>query len=274
MARVDYWNVKVPESPEPFATREQVWAALAAAASKVGDVLRRAALDAWSGLPGESSPLDEGEGKRVARAARRLDLTVGWLSKDVIERVADLAPVRQDGTQYTPAVDALYDDYHGDFRLWLDDLPVENNVEEIQLAISLLERAGYDSVTSGLLSLLSKQDDDTYERDCRWRKKGEAQRDRRHVHVCPWCAGEAMVRDPNGRVPSAKCTRCSSNGYIVQKGRPSDYDYEMSDEGKWALNAGRPWALEDEKRVMRDELGYTDGEIREQLANRGVEGTQ
>jgi len=264
--RHDHYNVKLPPEGQDFETREQVWAAIAKKVAELNTILRRAKCD-WGGKPEKGSPLDEGDADRVKRAIERLDRAADWLTMDPVEQLATLAPPeRRNGVEYTPPVDALLDDYYGDFAVWLRSRPDKDSTDEIMLALHLLERSNYEEEVGDFLKVLAEKDRRRYESSLHYARglkpefAAREREDKRQVHECPRCETATelaypLVGDRRRREP---CRRCNGRGYVIQRGAPPEYEYSMSDLGKRTLNEGRPWTLADEAAHLRADYDPED----------------
>lgn len=252
MARYDWWNVKMPEGPQAeataFSTREQVWARFAFLVSELKKGLDQSLVERHDGKPKDTfAALGHIEGPMLAREVRRLDDVVGSLSEDVIEALAKLAPKHD--TETTPLVDSVMDDFNGDIRKFVYEQP---DHEGVALAIRILQANDYDGDTlQTVLKALAGHDEDDYERTRRYCKKGEKPKDRGKVFPCPRCDGDGEVRTASGH--RTQCRRCRGYAFVFQAGRPDDAEYDMSPDGKTALNAGQSWTTEDEARVRAEE---------------------
>lgn len=258
MTRYDYYNVKLPEGDAPFETREQVWAAFAQLTLKLEPLLRRARVD-W-GKPVSGSPLGDGEARALNAEVRRLKRVVDRLAENVVEGIAALKPPTT--VNYAPEVDRAMEDYFGDIYDFVWNKP---DHELVPLAIAVLNKAGYEGDTEKeILKRLAEVDAESHDHSVRWARErpGKAPPvDKRKIHECPRCEtdGELRVPGPNPHRRDA-CKRCNGRGYVFQLGRPPEAEYELTDEGKLAINSGQPWTDEDEKRIRREVYGYEDEE--------------
>lgn len=154
---------------------------------------------------------------------------------DIVDQIAKLDELEPGETPGVAEIDA----YDTEFHWWkIRAKPADL----VSLALRLLDEV-YGDFSEDLLPILAKKDESNEEFN---RRHPRHKRDTA-VHNCPRCF--------EGDVKQKVCLRCGRLGYLIQDSPPDDAEYDMTSEGKLALNRGEAWTLADERRVLIEVSG-------------------
>jgi hypothetical protein len=180
--------------------------------------------------------VSEDQKQQIACVNARLKKMLRELSGvDIVDQVAKLDELAPGETQRV----AELDEHDTEFHWWkIRSKPADL----VSLAVRLLDEV-YGDFSEDLLPILAKKDESNEEFN---RRHPRHKRDTA-VHNCPRCF--------EGDVKQKVCLRCGRLGYLIQDSPPDDAEYDMTSEGKLALNRGEAWTLADERRVLIEVSG-------------------
>jgi hypothetical protein len=184
------------------------------------------------GLLSFTAVSDETDQREARRLAKRVEALTQKLTGSIVDSIGRL-PEDEDGD--TPAITTLKQ-YEHDFHEWRR---TATDSDKIRLALWMLEEVDLLDEDGDVMKALHERD-----KRCRYRNnKGQ-------LHECPRCC--------EGKVKQRECKRCHGLGYLVQPTPPDDGEYDMTREGHRALNEGKTWTIEDERRVLVETYGHKD----------------